>query len=489
MVHFPLSICLLFPKVWREYFVVHGEDDDHGHAAGDHRSDDALEGVTQGRVGDQRVSDGIPHAGEQVHHQEHRDGSDTVGGDLDTQRAVALEGYVALKGEVDALAETDGDQVGQGEGQATADDAVQKLEKWRGNLYNWYDLTRLAVISGFVSSVDSGNFLACLIAVKECLVINNISPSLAARIEKIISETDLGAFYCKKKKLFSIGYDSEKGELSPHRYDMLMSEARILSYTAIALGQVPKSHWRALSRTMSRCGSYAGAIAWTGTMFEFYMPELLLTSKEGSMSYEALRYSFYCQKRRHRPFGISESGYYAFDRDLNYQYKAHGVQKTALKGGMDRECVISPYSSYLAMSLHPLESWNNLALLEREGAFDPEFGFYEAVDYTKGRVGDKAVIKSFMAHHTGMSICGAANALCNNICARLFLNDERMKRAEELLEEKVMSGEKVLKITEEHYDDGKVLCEREETVDQQAENSPVNVLWSGRLALFTSANG
>ena len=368
-------------------------------------------------------------------------------------------------------------------------ESVEKLEKWRGNLYNWYDLNSLAVISGFVSSVDSGNFLACLIAVKECLVINEISPSLAVRCEKIISETDLGAFYCKKKKLFSIGYDSEKGELSHHRYDMLMSEARILSYTAIALGQAPKSHWRALSRTMSRCGSYAGAIAWTGTMFEFYMPELLLTSKEGSMSYEALRYSFYCQKRRHRPFGISESGYYAFDRDLNYQYKAHGVQKTALKGGMDRECVISPYSSYLAMSLHPLESWNNLALLEREGAFDPEFGFYEAVDYTKGRVGDKAVIKSFMAHHTGMGICGAANALCSNICARLFLNDERMKRAEELLEEKVMAGEKVLKITEEHYDDGKVICEREETVNQQAENSPVNVLWSGQLALFTSANG
>lgn len=368
-------------------------------------------------------------------------------------------------------------------------ESVEKLEKWKGNLYNWYDLKSLAVISGFVSSVDSGNFLACLIAVKECLVINNISPSLAARCERIISETNLGAFYCRKKKLFSIGFDSEKGELSHHRYDMLMSEARILSYTAIALGQAPKSHWRSLSRTMSRCGSYAGAIAWTGTMFEFYMPELLLTSKEGSMSYEALRYSFYCQKRRHRPFGISESGYYAFDRELNYQYKAHGVQKTALKGGMDRECVISPYSSYLAMSLHPLESWNNLALLEREGAFDPEFGFYEAVDYTKGRVGDKAVIKSFMAHHTGMGICGAANALCNNICARLFLSDERMKRAEELLEEKVMAGEKVLKITEEHYDDGKVICEREETVYQQAENSPVNVLWSGQLALFTSANG
>ncbi|MDE6725031.1 MAG: DUF3131 domain-containing protein, partial [Ruminiclostridium sp.] len=160
-------------------------------------------------------------------------------------------------------------------------ESVEKLEKWKGNLYNWYDLNSLAVISGFVSSVDSGNFLACLIAVKECLVINNISPSLAVRCEKIISETNLAAFYCKKKKLFSIGFDTEKGELSPHRYDMLMSEARILSYTAIALGQAPKSHWRSLSRTMSRCGSYAGAIAWKGTMFEFYMHELLLTSNEG----------------------------------------------------------------------------------------------------------------------------------------------------------------------------------------------------------------
>lgn len=380
-------------------------------------------------------------------------------------------------------------------------ETVENLEKWKGNLYNWYDLNSLTVISSFVSSVDSGNFLACLIAVKECLIQNKISLRLAERCEKIINETRLDEFYCKKKQLFSIGYDCKTGKLSHHRYDMLMSEARLLSYTAIALGQAPKKHWRALSRAMSRNGRYAGAIAWTGTMFEFYMPELLLTSKEGSMSYEALRYAFYCQKHSHRPagnrgagtrripFGISESGYYAFDKDLNYQYKAHGVQKTALKGGMDKEYVVSPYSSYLTLSSHPLESWNNLALLEKEGAFNNDYGFYEAVDYTKGRVGDKAVIKSFMAHHTGMAICGAANALKSNICSELFLSDQRMKRAEELLEEKVMAGEKVLKITERHYDSGVTSCEREEITVQKAQGSPVNVLWSGQLALFTSANG
>lgn len=378
-------------------------------------------------------------------------------------------------------------------------ETVERLDKWEGNLYNWYQLNTLEVLGGFVSSVDSGNFLACLIAVKECLKINNISPSLTARCEKLINETDLSKFYCKKKRLFSIGYDTETNKLSSHRYDMLMSEARLLSYTAIALGQVPKKHWRALSRTMSRNGRYAGAIAWTGTMFEYYMPELLLTSKEGSMSYEALRYSFYCQKQRSRqgrkadsrqlPFGISESGYYAFDKELNYQYKAHGVQKTALKGGMDREYVASPYSSYLTLSSHPLESWNNLAVFEKEGAFNPDYGFYEAVDYTKGRVGDRAIIKSFMAHHMGMSICGAANALSDNICSKLFLSDEKMKRAEELLEEKIMAGEKVLKITEKHYDNGGFSCEREIIACQKATGSPAGVFWSGQLALFASANG
>ena len=368
-------------------------------------------------------------------------------------------------------------------------ESVEKMAKWKGNLLNWYMLKTLQPVGGFVSSVDSGNFLCCLIALRQCIYEDKLSSELTARIDKIIENTDLSAFYCKGRSLFSIGYDLEKEKMSPHRYDMLMSEARLLSYAAIALGQAPKEHWRALSRTMSRMGKYAGAMAWTGTMFEFYMPELLLTSKEGSMSYEALRYAFYCQKHRHSPFGISESGYYAFDSDLNYQYKAHGVQKNALKGGMNRECVVSPYSSYLTMSLQPLESYNNLVRLEREGAFNPKYGFYEAVDYTDWRVGEKAVVKSHMAHHVGMSIAGAANALDNNVCSRLFMSSEKIKRAEELLEEKVMAGEKVLKIIDHHYDKEKMPCEKEEITVQTDLASPVNALYGGGLTLFTSANG
>ena len=366
---------------------------------------------------------------------------------------------------------------------------VEKLSKWRGNLYNWYDVRTLKRVSEFVSSVDSGNFVCCLMAVRQRLALITGCEELVSRCDKIIENTRLSEFYCKRKKLFSIGADGETGELSKHRYDMLMSEARLMSYYAIASGQAPKEHWRALSRTMSRSGRYAGAIAWTGTMFEFYMPELLLTSKEGSMTYEALKFAFHCQKHRHTPFGISESGYYAFDREWNYQYKAHGVQKTALKGGMNSECVVSPYSSYLTLSREPPESWNNLVRLEREGAFDPGFGFYEAVDYTGRRVGDKAVVKSHMAHHVGMSIAGAANTLKNNICSALFMSSDKMRRAEELLEERVMPGEKILKITERSYENRKPPADREEITRQSLSCSPVNALGAGELTLYTSANG
>lgn len=368
-------------------------------------------------------------------------------------------------------------------------ESIEKLPKWRGNLYNWYDLKSLKPISGFVSSVDSGNFFCCLIAVKECLRVNGLSPTLKQRLDLIINATRLSEFYRERNKLFSIGYDTDNDRLSHHNYDMLMSEARLLSYAAIATGQAPKEHWRALSRTMSRSGAYAGAVAWTGTMFEFFMPELLITSKEGSMCYEALKYAFHCQKRRHTPFGISESGYYAFDSELNYQYKAHGVQKTALKGGMDSECVISPYSSYLTLSMEPLESWNNLCRLEKEGALDSKYGFYEAVDYTRRRVGRKAaVIQSHMAHHVGMSIAGAANLLKDNICSKLFLSDERIKRAEELSEEKVMAGEKILNSDPNQIEE-RFPKEKEEIKEQRLFCSPINSLSGGSLSLFTSANG
>lgn len=367
-------------------------------------------------------------------------------------------------------------------------DTLLRLEKWRGNLFNWYDTQNLEVISPFVSCVDSGNFLCCLVAVKEELKALGAKGGLVEKTERLISCAELSAFYNERKKLFSIGYDVQKNELSKNHYDMLMSEARMTSYFAIGSGFVGKEHYRALSRIMSRCGKYAGPISWTGTMFEFFMPELLLSSKKGSLSAEALSYALYCQKRRFLPWGISESAYYAFDSELNYQYKAHGVQRLALKGNMNRDCVISPYSSFLALSHDAVSAYNNLCRLEKLGACG-KYGFYEALDFTPSRVGKGyAIVKSFMAHHIGMSIIALTNALCDNICPVLFLRDERMERASELLEERVMSGEKIVG-TPERREEPPMLCESEKIKAPDACCPRVNILSNSAITLFTSDNG
>lgn len=370
---------------------------------------------------------------------------------------------------------------------------VERLPKYKGSLYNWYSTDELTVIDPFVSSVDSGNFLCCLVAVRRKLIEDIPDSPLIRRIGRLISDADIEVFYNRARKLFSVGINSDTGKKAPNCYDMLMSEARMLSFFAIARGKADKSHWRALSRVMSRSGYYAGPIAWSGTMFEYFMPELLLESKRGSLCYEALGYAVHCQKQRGRemrmPFGVSESGYYAFDRDLNYQYKAHGVQKLALCGGMDREYVISPYSTFLALSYSFSACMKNLARLADRAFSHAKYGLYEAVDLTGARTGAAAaVVRSHMAHHVGMSICGITNTLCAGRLRKLFMSDETMQRADELLEERVMSGEVVVDI--EKLRDRTAADNRSEYYSEFSVLRPrFNVIANRRIALFMSDTG
>ncbi len=142
----------------------------------------------------------------------------------------------------------------------------------------------------------------------------------------------------------------------------MASEARQTSYIAIARGDVPRKHWRRLSRALVSQDYFSGMASWTGTMFEYMMPNLLLPCYENSLIYESLKFCLSVQRKRVSsiPWGISESAFYDFDNALNYRYKAHGVQRLALRRGMDRETVISPYSSFLALTVDPKASILNL---------------------------------------------------------------------------------------------------------------------------------
>jgi len=339
---------------------------------------------------------------------------------------------------------------------------VDRLEKWNGNLLNWYDTTTLRpLMPRYVSTVDSGNFACCMTALRQKLLElkNGRAEALAQRVWRFNKQTDMTPLYDKTRSLFHIGLDPDSGKRSPSYYDLLMSESRMTGYYCIATRAIPKKHWGALGRTLTRSGNAVGPISWTGTMFEYFMPRLLLPAEEGSMSYEALRFCLHCQRRRSPGgvWGISESGFYAFDGNLNYQYKAHGVPRLALKRGLGHDLVISPYSSFITLTTDADSALRNLKRLERFGMTGSS-GFYEAADFTPDRAavggraikGNFSIVRSYMAHHVGMSMVACANAMLGDVFVRRFMRDEDMSRAAELCCEKAPTAGTVFEPSKEN---------------------------------------
>ena len=326
-------------------------------------------------------------------------------------------------------------------------DSIDKLEKYEGHLYNWYDTRTLEKIPEyFISTVDSGNFMCCITALgqglRSYLQENKKLNEIIQKCNSLIDNCNMEFLYNKRRNLFRIGYNTEKNEFSDSYFDLLMSEARMTSYFAAASGKVPVDHWKTLDRTLSECRRYSGAVSWSGTMFEYFMPAIFIPAEKNTLEYESLHFCIYCQKQRVKhlniPYGISESGYFAFDSALNYQYKAHGTDKLALRRFPMDETVISPYSSFLTLSYNPHSALKNLKALEKYGMYG-KFGFFEAIDFTGERTdGQKyRIIRSYMSHHIGMSFLSAANCIFNNIMQKRFMQNDFMSRGAGLLEERI----------------------------------------------------
>ena len=323
---------------------------------------------------------------------------------------------------------------------------METMDKWQGHLYNWYDTqTKKPLHPRYVSAVDSGNLSGCLLVLREGLY-DLGKGDLAQQADRLYQAMDYAPLFDEKRKLFHIGYDLEKEALTEGWYDLLASEARQLSYVAIAKGDVEPRHWRQLGRAHVSQDGYSGMASWTGTMFEYSMPSLIMPCYPNSLIYESQKFCLYAQKKRSSPWGISESAFWAFDPALNYSYKAHGVQRLALKRGMNRELVISPYSSFLALPMDVKGAISNLKKLERYGARG-KYGFYEALDFTPSRRGQKPcqLVKTYMVHHIGMSLLSIHGVLSQQGMARRFLKDRAMHAYRELLQEKVPLGQVVLR--------------------------------------------
>lgn len=305
---------------------------------------------------------------------------------------------------------------------------VNGLKKYKGHLYNWYDINDKRILSPYyISSVDSANFVASLIVVKQFLIKNSLEGSEIA--EKLINNTDFDALFDKNRGLYHIGYNTTEKRFDGH-YDLLASEARILYYVTSGIYQ-SNTAWNNLIReTVSARGNTLAS--WSGTMFEYLMPSLFMRGSDYGLIEQTNRNVTKIQSttKCNGLWGVSESGYYKFDNCLRYQYFAFGLSKLSRRV-IDDRCVIAPYSTALALMYAPSKSVKNMRMIETEGGLG-EFGFYEAIDFTQ----NKNIIYSYMAHHQGMTLTAIANVLRDNVIVNYFISDAKMAGAKLLLSEK-----------------------------------------------------
>ncbi len=255
----------------------------------------------------------------------------------------------------------------------------------------------------------------------------------AFRMADLALKMDFGALYDKKRRQLRIGYNCSESRFSDSYYDMLMSEARLTSYAAMAKGDIGEEHFVSLARRWNGKGTML--LSWSGTVFEYMMPELFMPSPCGSalsVSVSEMLDTEIKGAPPDTPWGISESGYNVPDINMNYKYKAFGMKELAVKRIQGSEHVTAPYASLMSCAHRPLEVIKNMDLMAQKGALG-RYGFYEALDDTPGRRG---IVESFMAHHLGMSLCGIANTLFDGMISKAFSEMPMMRSIRVILTEK-----------------------------------------------------
>jgi cyclic beta-1,2-glucan synthetase len=266
--------------------------------------------------------------------------------------------------------------------------------------------------------------------------------ALARRAEGLVDGMDFQFLFDTSRKLFSVGYRVPDRMLDPSCYDLLASEARLASFVAIAKGDVSPRHWFYLGRALTPVGRGAALVSWSGSMFEYLMPMLVMRQPAHSLLDLTCRLVVGQQIRyggdRKIPWGVSESAYNVRDLQLTYQYSAFGVPGLGLKRGLGGDLVVAPYATALAAMVQPKAAVENFARLAATGALGT-YGFYESLDYTRSRLPEEAqvaVVRAYMAHHQGMTIVALGNVVHDGLTRNEFHASPIVKAAELLLQER-----------------------------------------------------
>ena len=301
-----------------------------------------------------------------------------------------------------------------------------------GDMLFWMDAARRSIES-HRRDVDQSPVMAAALAARLA--------TLAAAARKLALDMEYGFLLDSDHKLLSIGYRVPEGVLDPSCYDLLASEARLASFVAIAKGDVPARHWFHLGRAVTPIAHGAALISWSGSMFEYLMPSLIMRAPAGSLLAQTNRLIVRRQiaygGARSLPWGVSESAYNTRNLEFTYQYSDFGVPGLGLKRGLGEDAVVAPYATALAAMVDPAAAARNFARLAGIGAYG-RYGFYEALDYTPIRLPEGkavAIVRAFMAHHQGMTIVAIADALLDGAMRERFHAEPIIQATELLLQE------------------------------------------------------
>lgn len=323
---------------------------------------------------------------------------------------------------------------------------------------------------------------------------------LRERARRFAFEMNFSFLMRKERKLLSIGYRVEEHQLDESCYDLLASEARLTSLFAIAKGDVPTEHWFRLGRPIVEIGFRGALMSWSGSMFEYLMPPLVMKEPQGGILNQTnkliVRRQMQYGRSKGIPWGISEAAYNGRDRELTYQYTNFGVPGLGLKRGLGQNTVIAPYATVLAAQFLPAEATANLRRLRKIGALG-RYGYYDAVDFTPQRVpegANHAVVYNYMAHHQGMSIVAVANVIFEGRMRDRFHSDQVIEAAELLLQEKAPrdipvatvrtdAGERTKDETVEHAADTRLV------LNPMRALRSTNLMSNGQYTVMVTATG
>ena len=374
-------------------------------------------------------------------------------------------------------------------------DTVCRLEKWHGHLYNWYDIHSLKALPNFfISTCDSGNFVACLYVVKGWLSQHpDNAGALLSKVDRLIDQTDFMKLYNPELDVFSIGYDTSNYTLLPYHYNNFASEARLTSFLTIAQGDAPYKHWFCLDKTLVQYKGYKGVASWYGTLFEYFMPLIFLPTYKHTLMDETYSFAIRAQRAFMKnsqlstlPWGISETAYNELDDAQNYKYHAFGVPYLKFQNTTPDRIVISPYSSLMTISVDDRAVYDNMQRFKALGMYD-EFGFYESYDEE-----DHVPVKAHYAHHQGMILASLANYLADHCMQRCFMQEPAMRSMETLLKEKAQVKPYIdLKVTQyKRYRYSKVQTESDARDFDTIANVPeLGVISNGQYTVLLNDRG